>query len=59
MASMTAQLTLIDPANVLDWRLDERTKEIGRKGIATARAELRRVAASARSSADEASATAA
>ena len=59
MPSMTAQLTLIDPTNAVDWRLDERTKEIGRKGIAAARAELQRAAASGRGTSSEASATAA
>jgi hypothetical protein len=35
---MTKQLTLIDaPA---DWRLDERTRRLGRAGIARARAAL-------------------
>ena len=37
---MTTQLRLIDPTEV-DWRLDERTKAIGRKGIEQARAALR------------------
>lgn len=36
---MTSQLTLIDSPN--DWRLDERTRQIGRAGIAKARAALR------------------
>ena len=36
---MTKQLRLIEPAEV-SWRLDERTKSIGRQGIARARAAL-------------------
>ena len=36
--SMARQLTLI-PANK-DWQLDAKTKEVGRRGIATARAAL-------------------
>ncbi len=35
---MARQLTLIEPPST--WRLDERTREIGRRGIASARAEL-------------------
>jgi hypothetical protein len=38
---MARQLALISP-NEFDWRLDERTKELGRRGIAEARAALRR-----------------
>lgn len=37
---MTTQLRLIDPTEV-NWRLDERTKAIGRQGLAQARAALR------------------
>jgi hypothetical protein len=37
---MTSQLRLLDPVDV-DWKLDERTKEIGRRGLAQARAALR------------------
>jgi hypothetical protein len=40
MMGMTTQLRLIDPSEV-DWRLDERTKAIGRQGIERARAALR------------------
>ena len=46
MTPMTSQLSLLgthtDQADLetLDWRLDERTKEIGRAGIAKARAAL-------------------
>jgi hypothetical protein len=36
---MTKQLRLIEPTEV-SWRLDERTKSIGRQGIARARAAL-------------------
>ena len=39
MARKQTQLTLIDDRSN-DWRLDERTKEIGRKGLADARAAL-------------------
>ena len=37
---MTTQLHLLDPAQV-DWRLDEKTKAVGRKGLAQARQTLR------------------
>jgi len=36
---MARQLVLIEASDV-DWRLDERTREIGREGIAQARAAL-------------------
>ncbi|WP_419923576.1 hypothetical protein [Candidatus Poriferisocius sp.] len=36
---MKQQLTLLDAPP--DWRIDERTKEIGRRGLAQARAALR------------------
>jgi hypothetical protein len=36
---MTTQLRLIDPTDV-DWRLDEQTKEVGRRGLAGARKAL-------------------
>ncbi|MPY93088.1 MAG: hypothetical protein GEV08_08485 [Acidimicrobiia bacterium] len=36
---MTFQLRLIDPTDV-DWRLDEQTKEVGRRGLARARQAL-------------------
>ena len=36
---MTRQLVLIDAKDV-DWRLDERTKELGRRGILEARKAL-------------------
>lgn len=39
---MEAQLVLLEDENI-DWRLDERTRERGRKGIAAARATLRKV----------------
>jgi hypothetical protein len=42
MTPMTTQLRLLDPAEV-SWRLDERTKEIGRRGLAQARAALEAV----------------
>lgn len=35
---MARQLTLIETPGT--WRLDERTREVGRRGIASARAEL-------------------
>lgn len=35
---MERQLTLIDPQRT--WRLDERTRQIGRRGVAEARAAL-------------------
>jgi hypothetical protein len=39
MTSQHAQLTLIDTPR--SWRLDEHTREVGREGIARARAALR------------------
>jgi hypothetical protein len=39
IAGMGRQLVLLDPKNV-DWRLDERTRELGRQGIADARRAL-------------------
>ena len=36
---MTDQLVLIEATDV-DWRLDEHTKEVGRRGIAEARKAL-------------------
>jgi hypothetical protein len=48
MHSMTRQLRLIDAAEH-DWRLDQKTRESGKKGLAEARTALaeaaRRVAA--------------
>ena len=38
MTKQHAQLTLIDTPRA--WRLDERTREVGREGIARARAAL-------------------
>jgi hypothetical protein len=40
---MTTQLQLIDGIHV-EWKLDERTKEIGRRGLARARAALQATA---------------
>lgn len=37
---MRGQLVLI-PTSAADWRLDERTRETGRKGVAAAREALR------------------
>jgi hypothetical protein len=39
MRGMARQLTLIDTSPPA-WRIDERTRETGRKGVATARAAL-------------------
>ena len=39
---MAQQLVLISPTEK-DWRLDERTKELGRRGVSEARAALRRI----------------
>ena len=39
---MTKQLVLLDPKP--NWKLDERTREIGLKGVAQAREVLRRAA---------------
>ena len=39
MEKDTTQLTLIEPASG-SWRLDERTRETGRKGVAEARQAL-------------------
>jgi hypothetical protein len=38
---MARQLALINPTQ-FEWRLDERTKELGRRGISEARDILRR-----------------
>lgn len=43
---MRGQLVLI-PTTSADWRLDERTRETGRKGVAAAREILRRARAEA------------
>jgi hypothetical protein len=40
---MRTQLALIDSTQA-DWRLDDRTKEIGRQGLASARAALEEAA---------------
>lgn len=48
---MRDQLTLIDRTRA-DWRLDERTKELGRRGVAAAREAL---ADAARRALDDAS----
>jgi len=37
---MARQLVLLDPSDI-DWRLDDRTKELGRRGLAEARSALR------------------
>ena len=39
MTDMTRQLRLIEPKQ--NWKMDRRTREIGRKGLAEARAALR------------------
>jgi hypothetical protein len=39
MRSMARQLRLLDPMD-RDWRLDERTRETGRQGVAEARKAL-------------------
>jgi hypothetical protein len=41
---MTRQLSLIESPP--EWRLDDRTREVGRRGVAEARAALRRALAS-------------
>ena len=38
--AMTTQLRLIDGGDARPWRLDPRTRAIGRRGIARARQEL-------------------
>lgn len=40
MGVMEKQLTLVDTQKV--WKLDQRTREIGRRGVAEAREALRR-----------------
>ena len=40
---MTTQLRLIDGGDRRPWRLDARTRAIGRRGVALARRELERV----------------
>jgi hypothetical protein len=42
---MERQLALLEPEP--EWRLDERTREVGRAGVAKARAALRAAAARA------------
>ena len=37
---MTRQLRLIEKKSQANWKLDRRTRELGRKGIADARAAL-------------------
>jgi len=37
---MTAQLTLIDTDDSVSWKIPEATRQIGRKGLAEARAAL-------------------
>jgi hypothetical protein len=39
MRTMESQLTLLDPDDKT-WRLDEDTREVGRRGVAAARAAL-------------------
>lgn len=39
LSPMTTQLRLLDPTQV-DWRLDEQTKAVGRRGLAKARQTL-------------------
>ncbi len=41
---MERQLVLLDDIEPRDWRLDERTKEVGREGLVLARAALRNAA---------------
>jgi hypothetical protein len=48
---MRNQLVLIDRPDD-HWRLDERTKELGRRGVAAARAALSQVARDAAAQAD-------
>ena len=40
---MARQLELVEP-QAADWRLDERTRELGRKGLAEARRALQEAA---------------
>jgi len=42
---MTRQLVLIEETQTLDWRLDEQTRETGRRGVAEARKALAEAAA--------------
>ena len=37
---MARQLVLLDTPDDADWRLDEETKEVGRRGVAAARQAL-------------------
>jgi len=41
---MADQLTLITPSDRRDWRLDERTREVGRRGVEAARRALQEAA---------------
>ena len=43
MGTMNTQLVLIDDRSP-DWRLDDKTRETGRKGLAEARAALQKAA---------------
>lgn len=52
---MTTQLVLLDPQEV-DWRLDDRTRELGRRGIAEARRMLAEAARRAAAQPDDAAA---
>lgn len=52
---MTSQLRLLDATDV-NWKLDERTKEIGRRGLARARAAMQATAPRLADAADEATA---
>ena len=45
MSDMTRQLVLIDDQEQPDWRLDEHTREAGRRGVAEARRALADAAA--------------
>lgn len=51
MVVMEKQLTLVDTPKA--WKLDRRTREIGRKGVADARAALRRAGSGQHAGSDQ------
>ena len=40
LMDMARQLVLLDKEATKDWRLDDRTREVGRQGVASAREAL-------------------
>ena len=48
---MGRQLTLLPPGKRPEWRLDDQTKRVGRKGVAEVREILRRTASAPKTAA--------